>query len=626
MGICGRSTFADRAPLAVDRTLAALSIGSARLQSHWTGPRTRLASCDDSGLASNKAGDAVAFDGRIDNCGDLQRALGREDLSRCNNAQAALLCYQKWDDKFCDRIIGDYACAIWDAQRRRLVMAVDPAGLRSLYYWLGGDEILFATEQRGLLSDPKVPKALDDDQMTAFLCGLPREPQRGLFRDIARVPPGHRVIWQGGAIRVERWWRPEHLPMLKLASDRDYEEAVRSSLEEAVRCRIGGDELVGTNLSGGLDSSAVTATAARLLAAQGRRLTAFTAAPAHPAPNERNYFVDEWSYAAALAAMYPNIDHVRISTDDTPVLDALDLREAGQDYPVMAPFNIIWLNGIDRAAHDRRIAIMLVGCTGNVTISYSGNELLASQLRRGRLLSAVRTIRDLRRFGGRSRLGLLGEIADSVLPSPARRALRLAVGKAEPGPLDYCIVNPKFARDKRLATRLLAWRNSMRGNSHAFRLAMINRSEVYASWVASSRRLFGIDTRDPTADRRLIELCLSIPDTQFLRKGVYRSLIRRAMVGRVPDQILREQRKGVQAADWRFGFDAAVPKLAGELDRLRHSTLARQWLDLPLMQQLLDCWPGPNDSNETTVINYGAAFSRGLTMGRFIRRFEGGNR
>jgi asparagine synthase (glutamine-hydrolysing) len=626
MGICGRSTFADRALHAVDRTLAALTIGSAQRQRHWTGPRTRLASCDDSGIASNKAGDAVAFDGRIDNRDDLQRALSREDLSRCNNAQVALLCYQKWDDKFCDRIIGDYACAIWDAQRRRLVMAVDPGGLRSLYYWLGGDEILFATEQRGLWSDPKVPKALDDDQMTAFLCGLPRDPQRGLFRDIARVPPGHRVIWQGGAIQVERWWRPEHLPMLKLTSDRDYEEVVRSSLEEAVRCRIAGDELVGTNLSGGLDSSAVTATAARLLAAQGRRLTAFTAAPAHSTPSERNFFADEWPYAAALAAMYPNIDHVRISTQDAPLLDALDLREAGQDYPVLSPFNIAWLNGIDRAAHDRRIAIMLVGAMGNITISYDGNELLASQLRRARFFSAVRTIRDLRCFGGRARRELLGEIADSVLPGPVRRALRLALGKAEPGPLDYCNVNSKLARDKRLAARLLAWRNSMRGNSHALRLAMINRSEVYASWVAGSRRLFGIDTRDPTADRRLIELCLSIPDTQFLHNGVYRSLIRRALVGRVPDQILREQRRGLQTADWRFSFDAAVPELARELDRLRHSALARQCLDLPRMQQLLECWPGPNDSKETTVINYGAAFGRGLTMGRFIRRIEGGNR
>lgn len=118
--------------------------------------------------------------------------------------------------------------------------------------------------------------------------------------------------------------------MLKLASDCDYEEALRSSLQEAVRCRIGGDELVGANLSGGLDSSAVTATAARLLAGQGRRLTAFTAAPAHPTANERNRIVDEWPHAAALVAMYPNIDHVRVSNDDAPLLDALELRESGR--------------------------------------------------------------------------------------------------------------------------------------------------------------------------------------------------------------------------------------------------------------------------------------------------------
>jgi asparagine synthase (glutamine-hydrolysing) len=624
MGICGRSTSANHAPLAVDSTLATLTIESGGLHRHWTGPCTRLASCDDSWLASDSAGNAGVFDGRIDNSNDLRQALSRDDLCYLDNAQVALLCYERWGDDFCDRIIGDYACAIWDAQRRRLVMAVDPGGLRSLYYWLGGDEILFATEQRGLWSDPKVPKALDEDQLAACLCGLPLEPQLGLFRDILNVPAGHRVVWKGGAIRAERWWRPERLPVLKLASDRDYEEAVRSSLEEAVRCRIGGDELVGTNLSGGLDSSAVTATAAGLLAAQGRGLTAFTAAPSHPAPNERNRFVDEWPNAAALAAMYPNIDHVRISNDDAPLLDVLELREAGEDCPLLAPFNTIWLNAIDRTARDRRIAIMLIGFMGNMTISYDGGRLLASQLRGARLLGAVRTIRNLRRFGGRSRVGLLGEIADAVLPGPVRRALRLALGKATPGLFEYSVVNPKFVRGKGLETRIRAWHEIAHDNSRALRLAMINRSQFRALWVAGTRRQFGIDTRDPTGDRRLIELCLSIPDTQFLHKGIYRSLIRRAMQGRVPDEILREQRRGFQAADWRFVFDAAVPKLARELDWLRNSALARQCLDLPRMQWMLDCWPGPNDINEATTITY-FAFSRGITIGRFIRRVAGCN-
>jgi asparagine synthase (glutamine-hydrolysing) len=624
MGICGRITSTDENPSPIDRTLAALALGSARRHRHWSSPRARLGSCDDAVLSGSKSGDAAVFDGRIDNCVDLQRALSRQDLSRLNNAQIALLCYEKWGDDFCDRIIGDYACAIWHARRGRLVMVIDPGALRPLYYWLGSDEILFASEQRGLWSDAKVPKALDEDRIAAWLGLVPCELQRSFFRDIFRVPPGHRVIWERGTIRLERWWQPEHLPVLKLASDRDYEEAVRDSLEEAVRCRIRGDELVGAHLSGGLDSSAVTATAARLLAAQGRRLTAFTAAPAHQATNERDSFGDEWPYAAALAAMYPNIDHLRVSNDAAPLLESLDLREAGQDFPVLSPFNTVWANGIDRAASDRRISIMLIGQMGNITISYNGHELLASQLRAARFIGAAQTIRDLRRFDGRSWLGLFGEIADAVLPAIAGRTLRRAIGHAEADLFDYSIVDPKFARSKGLEMRVRAMRNFARGNSRARRLAVFFGQDP-GHWAANTRRLFGIDTRDPTSDRRLAELCLSIPDTQFLHHGVYRSLVRRAMTGLVPDQILRERRKGFQAADWRFGFDAAVPKLAAELNRLRASPLARKYLNLPRMQQLFDRWPGPNDSSEMTRINYLIAFSRGVAAGRFIRRIEGGN-
>jgi asparagine synthase (glutamine-hydrolysing) len=153
------------------------------------------------------------------------------------------------------------------------------------------------------------------------------------------------------------------------------------------------------------------------------------------------------------------------------------------------------------------------------------------------------------------------------------------------------------------------------------RLAVLNRERGH--WATSTRRLFGIDTRDPTSDRRLIELCLSIPDTQFLHKGVCRSLIRRAMAGIVPEKILCERRKGLQAADWRFGFDAAIPGFAAELDRLHNSSLARQFLDLPRMQKLLDRWPGPNDPSLAS--EYLIAFSRGVAAGRFIRRIEGDN-
>lgn len=628
MGICGRISLAELNPSAIDRTLAALSIGSARLHRHWSDTHVRLASCDDADLASSPGGNAAVFDGRIDNRNDLRRALNRDDLDRCDNAQVALLCYEKWGDDFCERVIGNYACAIWDAQRRRLVMAVEPGEPRPLFYWIGRDEILFASEPRGLWSDPDVPKVLDEDQMAAWLCLLPCEPQRSFFKNIFRVPPGHRVICERDAARLERWWRPEQQPELRFAGDRDYEEAVRAALEEAVRCRIGSDELIGSHLSGGLDSSSVTVTAARLLAAQGRRLTAFTAAPMHPAPDERIRFTDEWPYAAAAAAKFPNIDHVRVANDDAPLLDAVELREAGQDWPVANPSNTVWMSGIDRAARERRIAILLVGQMGNMTISYDGGELLASQLRGINLFGAARTLWDLRRFGGRSWRGLALDTANAVLPNAARRRFLRATGRAEPELSDFSIVNPVFVQRKGLEARARAVAGNLKNttrDSRALRLAVLDRTDR-AHWAATTRRLFGIDTRDPTTDRRLIELCLSIPDTQYLHNGVYRSLIRRAMVGLVPDQILRERRKGLQAADWRFGFDAATPSLAGEVERLQSSPLAQQCLDLPRMQQLLDRWPGPNDQSTAAKYDYLLAVSRGIAAGHFMRRIEGGNR
>ncbi|MBS7538156.1 asparagine synthetase B family protein [Ancylobacter lacus] len=628
MGICGSVGMPVRS---VVRSLSALKLGRARGEVLRDEEDGSFGACDDGSVQLRD--DVVAlFDGRIDNEEELRRALALRPGEARDGAGLLLAAWRRWGADCFERIIGDYAAVVWDRRARRLLMATDPGALRTLFFWRRGGCLLFATEQRGLWVYADVTREFDEQQMAAWLAMLPREPMRTFFRGVQRVPPGHRVEWSGGEVHLVRWWRPEEVPELRFARDADYEEALREALERAVACRIREGESIGSQLSGGLDSSSVTALAARQLAAQGRGLTAFTAAPRLPPGEQPNRFTDEWPFAAALAAAYPNIHHVRVDNDGTPLLDALAQREAGNDWPVLNASNTVWINGIDRAARERRIGVMLTASMGNFTMSYNGGnggDMVAGQVRRGDLPGALRTLSELRRGTGRSWLGIAGIAADAVLPVRLRRRLRALAGKPERGLYDYSAVRPDFLGRAGVAERAehvaCNLRNVAGYDSRALRLAGLDRTDHRGQWAMGTRRLFGIELRDPTLDRRLVELCLSIPDSQYLKDGVPRSLIRRAMRGIVPDTVLREVRRGRQAADWRRGFDAAIPALREEVARLRNSPFARECLDIERMERLIDAWPGPESTAGGDELAYLCAFSRGLTAGRFIRRVEGGN-
>ncbi|WP_428030268.1 asparagine synthetase B family protein [Ancylobacter sp.] len=589
--------------------------------------------CDGSQCARDGR-TCLLFDGRLDNRDDIFRALRQQDrhapdLHEAEDASLALAAFAAWGPRSFDRLIGDYALAVWEAGERRVWLTTDPGALRTLFFWSDGGHLLFATEQRGLFACPEVPRELDRDQMAAWLCMLPREPLRTFFRNVNRVPPGQSVCWTPGDVALERWWRPEDVPALHLPRDEDYEEALREAFGEAVRARMRPGERIGSHLSGGLDSSSVTAFAARELAGQGRGLTAFTAAPRHPQPASHNRFTDEWPHAAEVAALYPNIEHVRIHNDAEPLLDALDVRELGSDWPVLNASNTVWATAINRDARRRGLDVMMQGAVGNLTISYGGQELLAERLRNRDVPGSLRAMRDLRRGGGRSWPGIAGQVADSLLPLGVRRRLRAAMGKSEPGLFDHSAIRPEFLRGSGVEERAIAMACNLRnlgyGDSRALRLAGLDRGDHRGHAAMATRRLFGLDVRDPTGDRRLVELCLSIPDEQFARGGVPRSLIRRAMRGILPDVVLDERRKGLQSADWRVNFDAALPGLRQEVARLRNSPFASECLDLNRMEALLDTWPGVTDSSPQSKYDYVLAFSRALTAGRFIRRIERGN-
>jgi asparagine synthase (glutamine-hydrolysing) len=200
----------------------------------------------------------VVQNGEIYNYRELRRELERlgHSFRTHGDTEVLLHLYEQHGTGFADRLRGMFAVAIWDAPRRRLVLARDRFGIKPLYYRDVDGELAFASELRAL------PRGeIDLDALEAFLAFNSIPAPLTIFREVRKLPAGHVLVWEYGTVRLERFARPAPLP------ERDDEEAelveeLRSRLRDSVRAHLVSDVPVGVLLSGGVDSALLAALAA----------------------------------------------------------------------------------------------------------------------------------------------------------------------------------------------------------------------------------------------------------------------------------------------------------------------------------------------------------------------------
>jgi asparagine synthase (glutamine-hydrolysing) len=574
----------------------------------------------------------LVADVRLDNRDELVAGLGQSfaDSSVLCDAAILLESLERWGEGALDRLVGDFAFALWDARAQKLLLARDFLGHRPLHYHCGRRFFAFASMPKGLHAHAEIPYGPDEYALAEHVILMPQSGTRSFFKDIARVQAAHVISVTPDGVSSRRYWQPQRSKGGRTRSS-DYTEGLRYHLDQATRSRLrGANKLVGANLSSGLDSSAVAATAARLLAPSGGRVIAFTAVPrkGYDGPERRNRFSDEGPLAAATAAMYPNMEHVLVRSGEGSPLEALDRNFYLYDRPVANLINGVWGQAIYRAASERKINVLLSGQFGNMTMSYNGLELLPELLLQARLIKLWRETTQLLAKTGMRRRGALIQIFGSFVPTTIWQWANQTFVGHKADVMEYTAIRSDrlleldlagLARERGLDFSYRPWKDGF-----AKRLWVMARGDLgnHGKGMLAGWRL---DWRDPLADKRLVEYCLSIPTEEYLKNGVPRSLAKRALADRLPQAVLSEQKRGYQAADWHEGLTAARTSVAAELDRIVACAPARKTLDIERMKRLVDNWPISGWERDEVINAYSLALVRGIAAGHFLRKASGAN-
>ena len=284
---------------------------------------------------------ALVYNGELYNTDPLRselRQLGHVFATR-SDTEVVLHSYLEWREACPSRLEGIFAFAVWDEARQRLFLARDRLGVKPLFYAVRGNGILFASELKSLLAHPLVPPEVDREGLAeVFALGPARTPGHGVFRGVDELRAGCRLTFAPEGMRGHGpYWRLQSEPHTDGVSETA--DRVRDLLSSAIRRQLVSDMPLATLLSGGLDSSAVTAIAADALRAEGRgRLRTYSVEFAGTeqdfAPTA--YYADpDGPWVRRVSAAW-DTDHRSVVLDTQQQVEALERAVLARDLPGLA--------------------------------------------------------------------------------------------------------------------------------------------------------------------------------------------------------------------------------------------------------------------------------------------------
>lgn len=482
----------------------------------------------------------ITYNGELYNADELRaqlQARGWQFHSR-SDTEVLLVSYIQWGPACVERLNGIFAFAVWDEAAQTLFLARDRLGVKPLFYADLDDCFVFGSEPKALLAHPRVQPVVDAEGLAEVLAlGPARTPGHGIYRDVREVRPGHCLTVTPTGVRHRRYWQLESRPH---TDDLDTTaERVRQLLEDAVRRQLTADVPVCTLLSGGVDSSAVTAFAARTFAQQGT-------GPLHTysvdyVGNDRHFQPSAFQpdsdepYIQLMSRQFGTVHH-RVLLDAQALAQALPAAMRARDWPGMADI-------------DASLYLFCREIKQGATVALSGE--CADEI-----------------FGGYPwfhREDLLQ--ADTF---PWSRSLRWRAAWLAPW------LRERIRPEEYVAQRYresLAEVPRLPGEPERERrlreIAYLNLTWFMATLLDRKDRMSmatGLEVRVPFADHRLVEYMWNVPWSMKACDGREKGLLRRALAGVVPEPVLQRRKNPYPKSHQPEFADAVRSRLLHILD------------------------------------------------------------
>ncbi len=610
----------------------------------------------------NAAADLViTADARIDNRAELLNALALDvaNASAISDSEIILAAYQKWEKDCPNHLLGDFAFAIWDSRQQTLFCARDHFGIKPFYYCNGDQYFIFASEIKALLSVPGVSRQLNERRIADyFLEPMLDSKSDTVYEEIFRLPPAHWVdVTAQADFNPRGYWLLDGTASVTLPTDEDYAAAFRDIFFEAVRCRLRSAFPVGSHLSGGLDSSAITCVAHELIGQSSHTLHTFSNI------FDRISSCDEREYFNVVLEQGRYTSHF-IEADRLGPLSEWQKFFRYLDEPFLGPSHFL-VHGLNQATQASGVRICLDGFDGDTVVSH-GSVYFTELARQGKwetfiaeakavsghfdtspgtilLGYAMPYIAELaqkhqwltfaKRVNGISRIFKISRrklwLQYGVKPYLPQWLLgvvhRLKCGTQKAKPSDdilsaIAVFNPRFAERLSIAslckTRKLSQRHPQSVREDQDRDLSSGAFTYVLELSDQCASAFSIEVRHPFMDKRLVEFCLALPPEQKLKNGWSRSIMRRALAGVLPEPIRWRGGKASMEENFEQGLlhtDKSIVEQALSGDG---SGSAKTFLNLALLQEQWQSFTSSprHQQAQTTAVWKGTALSLWLTL------------